>query len=98
MVNHLSTIDQSEIKDNSQTGNAKSRQDKVIRDGFSMPASDYAIMFEIQSRLLNVGVPATKSGILRAALRALNHLSSDDIIQILTGLEPIKTGRPSTTK
>lgn len=98
MVNHLSTIDQPEIKDKSRTGNVKARQDKVVRDGFSMPASEYAIMFEIQSRLLKVGVPATKSGILRAALQALNHLSNDDIVQLLTDLEPIKTGRPSTTK
>lgn len=94
MANHLSAIDQSGINDNSQTGNAKARQEKVIRDGFSMPTSDYALVLEIRAQLLNAGVPATKSGVLRAALHALNQLSIDDITQLLMGLEPVHTGRP----
>lgn len=101
MANHLSTTDQSWIEEQPQRGSAKAkhaRQDRVIRDGFSMPASDYALVLEIRAQLLNAGVHATKSGVLRAALHALNQLSIDDIVQILTGLETIQTGRPPSKK
>lgn len=69
-------------------------QQKVIRDGFSIPQQDYRLIDEARSRLFQAGLVVTKSGILRAALHALYQLPIEDQLRLIQGLEPIKTGRP----
>lgn len=71
---------------------------KIVRDGFSMPEEDYRLIDEIKASCLNCGVIVTKSGILRAALRALNKLSAEEQAELLQSLVPIKTGRPPVQK
>lgn len=73
-------------------------QSRVIRDGFSMPFWDYQLVQKIRRRLLNFGVTATKSEVLRAALHALKQLTADEAAKIAGELEPIKTGRPPEKK
>ena len=34
-------------------------------------------------------------GILRAGLRALHRMDSQDLVQLIKSLEPVKTGRPA---
>jgi hypothetical protein len=68
--------------------------DKVIRDGFSMPASDYKLIAEIQSRALTSGLGVTKSKVLRAGLRLLDAMSSEQLKEVLAAVEDVKTGRP----
>lgn len=78
--------------------NIEPSQKRVIRDGFSMPARDYQLMLEIQASLLNGGVKATKSEVLRAALHVLKQLPQDAAAKMIGQLEPIKTGRPPGKK
>lgn len=63
-----------------------------------MPSGDYQLILEIRDRLLNAGVKATKSEILRVALHALKHLPVDEVDKVLGELEPVKTGRPPRKK
>lgn len=70
------------------------RQQKVIRDDFSMPQQDYRLIDEARSHLFQAGLVVTKSGILRAALHALHQLSIEERLQLIQDLEPIKTGCP----
>jgi hypothetical protein len=68
--------------------------DKVIRDGFSMPASDYKLIAGIQDRALTSGLGVTKSKVLRAGLRVLDAMPVEQLKEVLSAIEDVKTGRP----
>ena len=68
-------------------------REKVIRDGFTMPASDYGLIAQVQVASLQVGVSVTKSEVLRAGLQVLSQLPLAELTQVLRGLEKVKTGR-----
>jgi len=70
-------------------------REKVIRDGFTMPAGDYALIAQVQALGLQAGLHVTKSAVLRAGLHALLQLSPEALQQLLLGLEKVKTGRPT---
>lgn len=65
---------------------------KVIRDGFSMPASDYELIDEIQRRLIRREIVATKSQVLRAAIRRFVKLSDDQIVKLIADVDRLKPG------
>lgn len=66
---------------------------KVIRDGFTMPARDYALITQVQATGLQAGVSATKSEVLRAGLQLLSQLPPADLARVLRGVEKVKPGR-----
>lgn len=67
---------------------------KLIRDGFTMPEADFALIAALKSRALGARREAKKSELLRAGLRALAALDSKALVAALDLLEPVKTGRP----
>jgi hypothetical protein len=67
---------------------------KVIRDSFTMPQSDFAIIDRIKLRAIEWKQPVKKSEVLRAALHALEALGDAKVRALLAALEPIKKGRP----
>lgn len=67
---------------------------KVVRDSFTMPESDFAIIDRIKLRAIEWKHPVKKSEVLRAALHALEALSDAKVKALLADLEPIKKGRP----
>ena len=69
--------------------------EKVIRDGFTMPADDYALIAQLQTTGLEAGLAVSKSAVLRAGLHALKALSPDDLRQVFSALEKVKPGRPA---
>jgi hypothetical protein len=69
--------------------------EKVVRDGFSMPAADYALIAEIQEKLMDGRVSASKSEVVRAGLHALKRLNPEALLEIVASLEKVKTGRPN---
>jgi hypothetical protein len=73
---------------------SKPARDKVIRDGFTMPAGDYKLIAELQATCLHAGISATKSDVLRAGLHALQKLPPAELKQLLMELEKVKPGRP----
>ena len=66
---------------------------KVRRDGFTMPASDYALIAHIQAASLQAGMSVTKSEVLRAGLQVLSQLPPPELTRVLRELEKVKTGR-----
>lgn len=72
---------------------AKVKQ-KLVRDGFTMPANDFALIDTLKDRLLGARRPTKKSELLRAGLHALAALSADKLLATVNALEPLKTGRP----
>jgi len=67
---------------------------KLVRDGFTMPEADYALLKELKNRLHDVKREAKKSELLRAGLQALALLDAKQLAAALDRLAPVKTGRP----
>ena len=70
---------------------------KLVRDGFTMPEADYALLKELKLRLHDVKREAKKSELLRAGLQALAQLDAKTLAAALDRLAPVKTGRPPKT-
>ena len=70
---------------------------RLVRDGFTMPEADYALIAELKHRLHEVKREAKKSELLRAGLQALALLEPAALAAALDRLEPVKTGRPRKT-
>jgi hypothetical protein len=67
---------------------------KLVRDGFTMPANDFALIDTLKERALGFRRPTKKSELLRAGLQVLAGLSATQLQAALARLEPLKTGRP----
>lgn len=74
---------------------AKGQVRTQVRDSFTFPAEDHELIQKIVTRCLQNGVGVNKSETLRAALHVLHSLSDADILEAVSKLERIKTGRPS---
>jgi hypothetical protein len=73
----------------------KRKKPKLVRDGFTMPEADYALLGALKKRALRAGHEVKKSELLRAGLRALAAMPDAAYIGALEGVERIKPGRPA---
>ena len=78
-----------------ETRPRKPEHTKVVRDGFSMPAGDHALIAAIQSTAMQAGFHMSKSEVFRAALRVLSALTAEELQQVYASLERVKPGRPT---
>ncbi|MBS3952513.1 MAG: hypothetical protein KGZ88_06160 [Methylomicrobium sp.] len=76
------------------TPEKSSKKNKVVRDSFSFPKSDYRKISELKAKCLTMGLQAKKSEILRAGLLLLETLSDEDLKHAIGQVENLKTGRP----
>ena len=80
----------------SQAGKlAKPKKAKPVRDSFTMPKGEYAMLSHLKQRGLSLAHPAKKSELIRAGISVLAALSDVDFLAALKALPAIKTGRPS---
>ena len=82
-------------KDNKAGKPAKAKKAKLVRDSFTMPDGEYALIAALKKRCLDAGVPAKKSEILRAAVANLAKLGGASVVAAVRRLDVIKTGRPA---
>ena len=68
---------------------------KLVRDTFSMPDSDYQLIAAILERSPAMAARSTKSEIVRAGLKVLYNMDDEDLGQVLTQVQRLKTGRPA---
>lgn len=73
---------------------AKPAKQKLVRDSFTMPSSDFALIDSLKERALGFRRPTKKSELLRAGLQALTALTDAQLQSALGNLESLKTGRP----
>jgi hypothetical protein len=71
------------------------KKTKLIRDSFTFPENDYALIGTLKQRALSTGRDIKKSELLRAGLTALGALPESDLLKALDAVERIKTGRPA---
>jgi hypothetical protein len=67
---------------------------RLVRDGFTMPESDFALIAALKARALRAGRETKKSEVLRAGLHVLHALGDAALLDTLGRLLPLKTGRP----
>ncbi|MDR5756703.1 hypothetical protein QCE88_07020 [Caballeronia sp. LZ035] len=71
------------------------KKEKVVRDSFTMPKSDYAKIAALKEKCQKSGVRVRKSELLRAAIAMLDAAPEKRLIAAIKALETVKTGRPS---
>lgn len=67
---------------------------KPVRDGFTMPEADFALIATLKARALSAQRETKKSELLRAGLHALAAMDTAALVAALGQLEPVKIGRP----
>ncbi len=67
---------------------------KLVRDSFTMPAAEFALIAQLKARALGFQRETKKSELLRAGLQALAVLSDAQLKKALSALLPLKAGRP----
>jgi hypothetical protein len=71
------------------------KKEKVVRDSFTMPKSDYAKIATLKEKCQKNGVRVKKSELLRAALAMLDAAPEKRLVEAIKALETVKTGRPA---
>ena len=56
---------------------------KMVKDTFSMPAKDYALLTQLKKASQRTGLKVKKGELLRAGLRLLAKLEPDDLDQAI---------------
>ncbi|MBL8473020.1 MAG: hypothetical protein KF778_07380 [Rhodocyclaceae bacterium] len=70
-------------------------REQLVRDSFTLPDSDYRLIGALKRRLLDSGIEAKKSEVVRAGLRMLASLDDAALREAFERIERIKTGRPA---
>ena len=79
---------------NDTSEDSKTKKPKLVRDGFTMPKNEYAVLDVLKLRAAKLGRPVKKSELLRAGVKALEAMSDAALTQALDNVPAIKTGRP----
>ena len=69
-------------------------KEKLVRDSFTMPRSDFDLIALLKERALTFKRPTKKSELLRAGLQALAALNQKQLQSALDSLPLLKSGRP----
>jgi hypothetical protein len=73
----------------------KPKKLKIVRDSFTIPKTEYAVLDDLKRRALRSGLNIKKSELLRAGVMALAAMSDGSFLATLKSVPVIKTGRPS---
>jgi Ca2+-dependent lipid-binding protein len=73
----------------------KARKPKLVRDSFTIPKTEYAVLDALKQRAAKAGAPAKKSELLRAGIKALAGLDDAAFAAALAAVPAVKTGRPA---
>lgn len=71
------------------------KKPKLVRDSFTFPENEYALLAVLKERALQAGCTIKKSELLRAGLLALQAMPDTKLLDVLNTVERIKTGRPA---
>jgi hypothetical protein len=73
---------------------AKPHKPKLVRDSFTIPKDEYAVLEALKSRALGLGQHVRKSELLRAGIRALAAMGDRAFLEAAGAVPTLKTGRP----
>jgi hypothetical protein len=73
----------------------KAKKPKLVRDSYTIPKTEYAVLEDLKARAAKLGQPAKKSELLRAGLKALAAMADGAFKQSVAAVPALKTGRPA---
>jgi hypothetical protein len=73
----------------------KEKKPKLVRDSFTIPKTEYAVLEALKQRAAQAGAPAKKSEVLRAGIKALAGLTEAEFVDAMKAVPSLKTGRPA---
>lgn len=76
----------------------KPKKVKIVRDSFTMPESEYALIGTVKKACLSAGVEIKKSEILRIGVTLAAKLDPKKLKAAQAMLVPLKAGRPKKHK
>jgi hypothetical protein len=66
----------------------------LVRDSFTMPEQEYAVLAEVKGACLRAGIDVKKSELLRIGVALLGQVDIATLKTVLAALPQLKTGRP----
>lgn len=75
------------------SASAKAKQ-KLVRDSFTIPKAEYAVLDGLKLRAASLKRPTKKSELLRAGVAALHSMTDKAFLAVLNSVPSLKTGRP----
>lgn len=72
----------------------KHKKPKLVRDSFTMPEAEYALLGEVKKACIAAGIEVKKSQLLRIGLQLLKKTSIAGLKTMIADLPPLKAGRP----
>lgn len=81
-------------KSKAKSPKEKPKKAKLVRDSFTMPGDEYAVIGDIKKACIGAGFAIKKSELLRIGVALLQKISPAQIQASLADLPAIKAGRP----
>ena len=72
----------------------KPKKSKLVRDSFTMPENEYALIGKVKKACVGAGFEIKKSELLRIGIALLAQLDLKKLQAAQQALTPLKTGRP----
>ena len=72
----------------------KARKPKLVRDSFTMPEQEYAVIGQVKKACLKAGFEIKKSELLRIGVALISQIDRATLQSVLSALPQLKTGRP----
>jgi uncharacterized iron-regulated protein len=72
----------------------KARKEKLVRDSFTMPEAEYAVLGQVKKAALKAGFEIKKSELLRVGVALISKIDMATLKSVLGSLPQLKTGRP----
>lgn len=76
----------------------KVKKIKLVRDSFTMPEAEYAVLSEVKKACLKAGIEIKKSELLRIGVALIRKLDTAQLKEIQASLPALKAGRPKKGK
>ncbi|HYD96361.1 MAG TPA: hypothetical protein VEC01_13615 [Noviherbaspirillum sp.] len=76
----------------------KPKKPKLVRDSFTMPEAEYAVLGDVKKACLKAGIEVKKSELLRVGVALLREMDTAKLKVVLDTLPALKAGRPKKGK
>jgi hypothetical protein len=76
---------------------AKAKKPKMVRDSFTMPKAEFAVIDALKIRATQLKTAAKKTELLRAGIKVLAAMSDSAFLAALAAVPSLKTGRPANS-
>lgn len=76
----------------------KGKKPKMVRDSFTFPKVEYAVLDALKQRAFKLGSPVKKTELLRAGVKAIAAMQDAAFRAALQAVPSLKTGRPAKVK